>query len=194
MIISHPGSLFSYITLRWILERGVQEGPIIRHYTVTRENTFRMTIPTTPLSFEAGLEEVAALVFTRRGVFVEVGPELRWAQTSIFGIRLSANDRARISFLLYPLLVGNWSLRPFWRKRRVIFNIILFGLVEMGYGAFKLRRYIVKISLSLVMWYWMNSCYLIDIFSVEVRYVIYPRRGFTFWESFEKFAKNLYRE
>lgn len=107
-----------------------------------------MTIPTTPLSFEAGLEEVAALVFTRRGVFVEVGPELRWAQTSIFGIRLSANDRARISFLLYPLLVGNWSLRPFWRKRRVIFNIILFGLVEI-YGAFKLRRYTIEMFLSL---------------------------------------------
>lgn len=31
------------------------------------------------------------------------GPELRWAQTSIFGIRLSANDRAQI----FPsLLVG----------------------------------------------------------------------------------------
>lgn len=49
----------------------------------------------------------------------------------------------------------------------VIFNITLFGLVEI-YGAFKLRRCIVKI------------CYLI-IFSVEVRYVI-------IWESFGKFA------
>lgn len=30
VVISHPGSLFSYITLRWILERTVQEGP---HYS-----------------------------------------------------------------------------------------------------------------------------------------------------------------
>lgn len=85
----------------------VQEGP---HYSSLHGHSWKHIsndYPPPPLlSFFTSVEEVAALVFTRRGAFVEAaGPELRWARTSIFGIRLSANDRARIFFLVSR---GNW--------------------------------------------------------------------------------------
>lgn len=48
----HQSSRIAFLvhhTLRWILERSEsRRAPIIRHYTVTRENTFRMTIPLLP--------------------------------------------------------------------------------------------------------------------------------------------------
>lgn len=80
----------------------VQEGP---HYSSLHGHSWKHIsndYPPPPLlSFFTSVEEVAALVFTRRGAFVEAaGPELRWARTSIFGIRLSANDRARIFLLV----------------------------------------------------------------------------------------------
>lgn len=121
-----------------------------------------------PSFFLAGLEEVAALVFTRRPVFVEVwariavGPNVNiwnplvceWSSADIFPFVSVARGKLVIETVLA-------------RITGVIFNITLFGLVEI-YGAFKLRRCIVKI------------CYLI-IFSVEVRYVI-------IWGNFGKFA------
>lgn len=109
VVISHPGSLFSYITRCVESWNGASPGgpPL---FVITRslvKTHFEWLSPPPPLlSFFTSVEEVAALVFTRRGVFVEAaGPELRWARTSIFGIRLSANDRARI-FLLVSR--GNW--------------------------------------------------------------------------------------
>jgi hypothetical protein len=49
-IISHPTMLFSCITRRRNVKPVARRVPIIRHYTVIRENTPRMTAPRSPAS------------------------------------------------------------------------------------------------------------------------------------------------
>lgn len=163
MIISHPGSLFSYITLRWILERSVQPGgpPL---FVITRslvKTHFEWLSPSLLLSCRprrGGRPRVHTTPCIRGSMGPNCGgPKRQYLESAC----LRMIERGYLPFCIRC----SWEIGH--RITGVIFNITLFGLVEI-YGAFKLRRCIVKI------------CYLI-IFSVEVRYVI-------IWESFGKFA------